>query len=280
MVIVNANIAALLTAVLTALTWAITIDLILIRRFKNRGSILKYNFWTAFLMGTNLLICLPTLAFFNHQSLSWLVRQAWLLAVVTDILTTGALIIFILVTWIMRLIPVPSCFDFLIVLGAALNKGKVPPVLAARLDRAVELWKTNPEAVIIVTGGVAHGDQVAEAVAMGQHLQRLGVPAGKILQEKEAMNTWQNLENCLMLVKQRWQGPGTPKIVVVTSSFHILRAASYGRRLGLHWNWVSAPTPWPYLPLTLVRDFLGNIRDHRKMAILIWAVALILGETI
>ncbi|HJA22450.1 MAG TPA: YdcF family protein, partial [Candidatus Limosilactobacillus intestinipullorum] len=168
----NANIAALLTAVLTALTWAITIDLILIRRFKNRGSILKYNFWTAFLMGTNLLICLPTLAFFNHQSLSWLVRQAWLLAVVTDILTTGALIIFILVTWIMRLIPVPSCFDFLIVLGAALNKGKVPPVLAARLDWAVELWKTNPEAVIIVTGGVAHGDQVAEAVAMGQHLQR------------------------------------------------------------------------------------------------------------
>ena len=276
----DTNIAALLTAILTALTWAITIYLILIRRFKNRGAILKYNFWTAFLMGANLLGCLPILWFFGRQSLGGFVRQAWLLAVVTDSLTTGVLIIFILVTWSMRFVPIPDHFDFLIVLGAALNRGKVPPVLAARLDRAAELWKANPDALIIVTGGVAHGDQVAEAVAMGRYLQGVGVPTSKILLEKRAMNTWQNLENCLTLIEQRWQAHRAPKIVVVTSSFHVLRAASYGRRLGLTLNWVSARTPGPYLPLTVVRDFLGNIRDHRKMAILILVVALILVEII
>lgn len=272
------NVVILLTALLTVLTWAIAIYLILIRRFQNQAAILKYNFWTAFLMWANLVVCLPVLFYLGGKPAFWWCRQIWLLATVTDLLATAGLIIFIAVIWTFRMQNVSNNFDYLIVLGAGLNNGKVPPVLAARLDYAVKLCRLNRQPQIIVSGGYVHNDHLSEAQAMGEYLLKQGIESNQIMYEDRAMNTWQNLRNSMELISADWRGLSAPQIIVVTSSFHVLRARSYARQLGLNLSFAAAPTPWQYQPLAVVRDYLGNIRDHRYIAIILLICELIIAE--
>lgn len=274
----NNNVIVLLTILLTALTWAITIYLILVRRFQNQAAILKYNFWTAFLMWANLLVCLPALFYLGREPVNWLIRQGWLLATVTDILATVGLLAFIVLIWGLRYRKITGGYDYLIVLGAGLNNGQVPPVLAARLDYARQLWQTDHRARIIVTGGFVHHDTISEAQTMGKYLIAHGVTSSQIIYEDRALNTWQNLQNCMELINGDWDGLAAPRIVVINSSFHVLRAQGYARRLGLTLQFSAAPTPWQYQPLTVVRDYLGNIRDHRYLAVVLLICQFLVAE--
>jgi len=51
----------------------------------------------------------------------------------------------------------------IVVLGAAQYVGRPSPVLRARLDHAVDLWRRKLAPVIIVTGGTGRGDTTSEA---------------------------------------------------------------------------------------------------------------------
>lgn len=274
----DSNVITLLTASLTALTWGIAIYLILIRRFQNQAAILKYNFWTAFLMWANLLICLPALFYLGQEPVNFIVRQVWLLATITDILATAGLIIFIMLICGLRLQKISGDFDYLIVLGAGLDSGRVPPVLAARLTYAKKLWQLNPNGRIVVTGGLVHDDSISEAQAMGEYLVAQGVDQRQIIYEEQARNTWQNLQNSMALIANDWEGTGKPRCMVVTSSFHVLRARSYAQRMGLNLAFAAAPTPWQYQPLAVVRDYLGNVRDHRYLAIILLICQFLIAE--
>ncbi len=265
---------------LVALLWVFIVYLILIRRVKSLALSLTYNRWTAITMGLNMLVCLPELWSLPLARLPRLGQQLWLLVITTDSLATTGLIMMGLTVVLLRVWPHPRATDYLVVLGAGLSKGQVPPVLAARLNSAGRFWKAHPETVVIVSGGDVHGNQVTQARAMADYLQRLGVMATKILLEPQARNTWQNLVNSRQLIAQHWNGEGEPQATVVTSSFHIPRAMLYTHRLGLNWHFLSAPTPWPYLPLTLVRDYLGIIRDHRCFAVTVLLAILMLGESL
>ena len=219
---------------LVALLWTFTIYLILIRRVKNRARSLAYNRWTAIMMSLNMLVCLPGLWSLPLARLPKLGQQLWLLVITTDSLATAGLIMMGLSVLLLRVWPHPRATDYLVVLGAGLTKGQVPPVLAARLDSAYRFWKVHPETVVIVSGGDVHGDQVTQARAMADYLQRLGVVATKILLESQARNTWQNLVNSRKLIAQHWHREGKPRVTVVTSSFHVPRAMLYTHRLGLN----------------------------------------------
>lgn len=268
----------LILALLVALSWGSTVYLILIRRFKNRRAGWTYNRWTAILMGLNLICFLPGLIGLGPGRLPGLGQQLWLLTVVTDGLATGGLLVFGLVVLLFRRSRPPQTVDYLIVLGAGLMRGKIPPVLAGRLIAAGQFWQSHPAATIIVTGGRVHGDQLTEAQAMGDFLLKLGLPPEKLLREQRARNTWQNLTYSQRLIAHGWTGKGQPQVAVITSSFHVPRAWDYSRRLGLHFHFISAPTPWRALALALVRDYLGIIRDHRWGALLLLVAALVLGE--
>ena len=176
----------------------------------------------------------------------------------------------------MQLLSKPVKADCLIVLGAGLRHGKVPPVLAARLQRAATCWKLNRNATIIVTGGILHGEKLSEARAMAKYLTTHGIPQDRIILEEQAMNTWDNLRNCQKLLQKRAESK--QKIIVITSSFHIFRTYNYLRRLKLSWSIVPSKTPWKLQPLTVVRDYLGIIRDHYRSWLAILFVFLAIAE--
>ena len=66
--------------------------------------------------------------------------------------------------------------DAIVVLGAAQYNGKPSPVLKARLDHALELYRQGLAPVLVVTGGIGAGDRVSEATVSRNYLRGLAVP--------------------------------------------------------------------------------------------------------
>ena len=261
--------------VASLLIWLESIKAILVRHFSTDAQLVKYNQKTFTLMLLNLFVCLPLL-FKYQEHFPWLNHQVILTALIVNGITTLGLVIFWGAIVTLQLLSKPVKADCLIVLGAGLRHGKVPPVLAARLQRAATCWKLNRNATIIVTGGILHGEKLSEARAMAKYLTTHGIPQDRIILEEQAMNTWDNLRNCQKLLQKRAESK--QKIIVITSSFHIFRTYNYLRRLKLSWSIVPSKTPWKLQPLTVVRDYLGIIRDHYRSWLAILFVFLAIAE--
>src|SRR5215468_8152204 len=79
--------------------------------------------------------------------------------------------------------------DVILVLGAAEYRGRPSPVLRARLDHALELYKRGLAPRILTTGG-AGGDPVFTEGGVGRsYLTGHGVPSDAVVVENEAEST-------------------------------------------------------------------------------------------
>ncbi len=75
--------------------------------------------------------------------------------------------------------------DLIIVMGAAEYSGRPSPVLRARLDHALQLWKQHMAPLIMTTGGPG-GDPIFTEAAVGRsYLMDRGVPSTAIITESE-----------------------------------------------------------------------------------------------
>lgn len=138
----------------------------------------------------------------------------------------------------------PEPAGTVVVLGAGLDGGAVPAVLASRLEQAAALYRAGAAAgrppVLVLSGGATADGGPTEAAAMAAHLGLLGVPAGDLLLEERSTTTQENLAHSAALLAGR--GLAAP-VVVVTSDFHVRRVAALARRAGLRVAVVGAPTP-------------------------------------
>ena len=119
--------------------------------------------------------------------------------------------------------------DAIVVLGAAQYDGRPSPVLAARLDHALELWQQGYAPTIVVTGGRRPGDRFTEATASADYLIARGVPDSAILREVQGTSTWQSLAATARILRNR----GVESVLVVSDPYHSLRARETARELGL-----------------------------------------------
>jgi uncharacterized SAM-binding protein YcdF (DUF218 family) len=81
----------------------------------------------------------------------------------------------------------------IIVLGAAQYDGRPSPVLRARLDHGIALWRAGRAPRLIVTGGGRAGDRTTEAAVGRRYAVRHGVPDSVILLESEGRTTSESL---------------------------------------------------------------------------------------
>lgn len=65
--------------------------------------------------------------------------------------------------------------DYIIVLGAGIIGSRVTPLLAARIEKGIELLCYNPNAVLIMSGGQGSGEDIPESKAMADYMQRFHV---------------------------------------------------------------------------------------------------------
>lgn len=122
--------------------------------------------------------------------------------------------------------------DAIIVPGAALRGNCPSPFLTSRLDRALELWRSQGCcAHIVVSGGQGADECVSEATAMSQHLEEQGVPGKLIIDEDRSTTTRENMRFSRRLIEERL-GTGA-RVAVVSTDYHLPRCTMYATAEGL-----------------------------------------------
>lgn len=125
----------------------------------------------------------------------------------------------------------------IVVLGAAQYVGRPSPVLRARLDHAITLWRRNLALTMIVTGGTGQGDTTSEAAVSQRYAIQRGVPASAILLETEGRTTSESMAGVAALMESR----NRRDVLLVSDPFHMLRLTILARRHGL--EPYASPTP-------------------------------------
>src|SRR5215468_41313 len=77
----------------------------------------------------------------------------------------------------------------IVVLGAAQYVGRPSPVLRARIDHAIDLWRRGLAPKIIFTGGFGDRDTASEAAVSQRYAVSRGVPPKDILIENSGRTT-------------------------------------------------------------------------------------------
>lgn len=144
--------------------------------------------------------------------------------------------------------------DYIIVLGAGLIGARVTPLLAARIDKGIELLARNPKAMLIMSGGQGPGEDLAEGRAMADYAVRKGVDAERILVEDKSGSTEENL-----LFSRKLMRTENPRVLLVTTAYHVFRALLLARQQGLKCKGFGARTKWYFTLNALLREFAGYL---------------------
>ena len=127
--------------------------------------------------------------------------------------------------------------DAIVVMGAAQYDGVPSPLLASRLQHALDLWKQKQAPVIAVTGGKRAGDRFTEGDTSRRWLTDRGVPAANIIVESVGRSTWESIENLSPLLNNA----NLHSVVVVSSSWHVQRAELSLEELGFRAHSSASP---------------------------------------
>jgi uncharacterized SAM-binding protein YcdF (DUF218 family) len=126
--------------------------------------------------------------------------------------------------------------DAIIVLGAAEYDGRPSPVLAARLDHAIDLYRDGIAPVIVVTGGRVPGDRFTEAGVSADYLHKHAVPDTAILRETTGRTSWESLEAAARFLEEG----DMRRVVLVSDPYHSARIKAIAHEVGL--DAVTSPT--------------------------------------
>ena len=165
--------------------------------------------------------------------------------------------------------------DYIIVLGAGVIGIRVTPLLAARIDKGIELLHDNPDAVLILSGGQGPGEDIAEGEAMARYAEQRGVGLERIIVEGKSTSTEENL-----LFSRELMNRDRPRVIVVTTAYHVFRALLLAKQQGLKCVGFGAKTKWYFTLNALIREFVGYLsltwKQHAVVAALIFIAAVII----
>ena len=148
----------------------------------------------------------------------------------------------------------------IVVLGAAQWDGKPSPVLRARVDHAVTLWRRGLAPTLVVTGGQGAGDTTSEAAVERRYAMSLGVPGHAIRVEMAGRSTAQSLRNVAEMM-----GKDAREVILVSDAFHMLRLSILARRFGLRPR--TSPTPTSPITANLGESMRYTLSESLKVPI-------------
>ncbi len=119
--------------------------------------------------------------------------------------------------------------DAILVMGAAQYNGRPSAVYAARLDHAVELFRSGIAPHILTLGGGQQGDRLTEGEAGRQYLSRAGVPGTALL----AVGTGNDTLISMRAARDVLSARGWHSVIVVTDRWHAQRSRLIAVDLGL-----------------------------------------------
>jgi uncharacterized SAM-binding protein YcdF (DUF218 family) len=126
--------------------------------------------------------------------------------------------------------------DAIVVLGAAQYAGRPSPVLKARLDHAIDLWKRGIASKLVLTGGRGTGDTTSEAEVGKRYVIKAGVADNAILLENQGRTTSASLRAVAKIMASQ----DLERAVLVSDPFHMLRLRILAKQFGV--ESVTSPT--------------------------------------
>ncbi|WP_397386487.1 YdcF family protein [Paenibacillus terrigena] len=156
--------------------------------------------------------------------------------------------------------------DFIIVLGSGLIRNQVPPLLANRINKAIEFYHkqeavTSPP-IIILSGGKGSDENLSEAEAMQAYAVDKGIPIEYTIKEDQSTNTY---ENMLFSKKIMDDLRGSSyNSIFSTNNFHLFRAGMYARLAGLSSHGIGAKTALYYWPNAMIREYIAVVVMNKK----------------
>jgi uncharacterized SAM-binding protein YcdF (DUF218 family) len=119
--------------------------------------------------------------------------------------------------------------DAIVVLGAAQYAGRPSPVLRARIDHALALWRNGAGHSLVFTGGIGTGDTTSEALVSSVYARKRGVPDSVIVLETVGRTTSASMHAVALMLRARNQ----EAVILVSDPFHMFRLWILARRVGL-----------------------------------------------
>lgn len=153
--------------------------------------------------------------------------------------------------------------DYLIVLGAGLRGDRVTPLLAGRIDKAIDFYKKQKDKgrlvpKLIMSGGQGPDEIISEAQAMKNYALEKGIAEEDILIEDKSTNTKENLEFSSQLI-DKITDKSNPKVLFFTTNYHVLRASILAKSLGLDYNGIGSKTKFYYYVSAIIREYIGVV---------------------
>jgi uncharacterized SAM-binding protein YcdF (DUF218 family) len=120
--------------------------------------------------------------------------------------------------------------DAIAVFGAAEYSGRPSPVLHARLDHAVSLYRKQMAPLIVTLGGGSDRDSGNTEGAVGRdYLLANGVPYNNIVAETTSVDTEQQVDRLAGIATEH----GLRHIIVVSDGTHLFRVKKLCEQAGL-----------------------------------------------
>jgi len=119
--------------------------------------------------------------------------------------------------------------DIAVIFGNALyDDGTPKPILASRLDVAVNCYQTGYCARLFVSGSI-DGPGLDEASAMRNYLLARGVPADRIIVDNKGDNTLATARNVVDYIREHQ----ISRVMLVSQYYHLARAQLAFERVGV-----------------------------------------------
>jgi len=156
---------------------------------------------------------------------------------------------------------------------------QVPAMVNSRIVKGLELYlqckRAGKACGLLISGGVTHHSEPAEAQVYAAVFEKLGVDRADLTLESKSLNTWQNAQ-----FSAAWlQAHPQDQIVLVTSGVHVRRSllyfAHFGVRVqGVRADYINAP---PQLIPQAAYLFLTDIALHEYAGLVRYRVYNLLG---
>ena len=147
--------------------------------------------------------------------------------------------------------------DYLILLGAGLNKDKPSLTLLRRIETALSYSRNNSTVRIVASGGKSGNEKFSEAEIIAKVLQDNDINYNRIIIENRSRSTYENLKYSGELIESF-----NKKIVIVSSEFHLYRAECIARKLGYNnIGTLASKTPLILIPNYYVREYFVLIKE-------------------
>lgn len=190
-------------------------------------------------------------------------------------------LIFSLSVWICNFYRPKYNKDFIIVLGAGLlNGNEVSPLLASRIDRAIDFYQkqvttSGNHPLIICSGGQGGDEKIPEGVAMRDYVIQKGINPDDVIAEDKSVNTIQNFSFSKKIVDRYDLDPNNG--IFVSNNYHIYRATAYAKNAGMNISGIGSKTSGFFLPNAIIREFIAILMKHKIANLLIILLFIIIA---